>query len=70
MKRRSEWYRCFNVLHLPATAGQPVVKLPQPRSFMHTLSGPPVAVPGIGAPGRCSAHQLVLRLTVGAVQLH
>ena len=47
MTRRSEWYACFSVLHLPATAGQPVVKLPRPRSLIHTLSGPPVAAPGV-----------------------
>ena len=46
MKRRSEWYPSLSAPHLPATAGQPVVKLPRARSLIHTLSGPPVAVPG------------------------
>ena len=41
----SQWYQCFGVLRVPATAGQHVVKLPRARSLIHTLSGPPVAVP-------------------------
>ena len=47
----SQWYQCFGVLRVPATAGQHVVKLPRARSLIHTLSGPPVAVPGQGAGG-------------------
>ena len=46
MKRRSEWYPSLSAPHLPATAGQPVVKLPRARSLIHTLSGP---VPGLKA---------------------
>ena len=59
MKRRSEWYPSLSAPHLPATAGQPVVKLPRARSLIHTLSGPPVAVPGTGMPS--SASYIVLR---------
>ena len=42
----SRWYQCFSVLHSPTTADQESPYSTESYSIMHTLSGPPVAVPG------------------------
>ena len=42
----SRWYQCFSVLHSPTTADQDSPYSTESYSIMHTLSGPPVAVPG------------------------
>ena len=42
----SRWYQCFDVLLLPITADQKSPYSIKSCSIMHTLSGPPVDVPG------------------------